>query len=208
MCIRDRLVTDALVGIAAEPPAVFNADPAPLLFHARERGDQPFDDTPANRRRGWARLVLFASYLRPEPLEVPGLVEVIRQAFKPGLRSARAHFGLYPFAWTQGWQDAAAALIGDQTPKLQVAPVLERLVLPRAREALLEWLMELEQQLDLRWLVPAHYSAPLAFRPQEVFELRRQIESRTWAPSDGNWEFLGGIDQTLLDLGVVPQDPR
>jgi len=41
-----------------------------------------------------------------------------------------------------------------------------------------------------------------------VFELRRQIESRTWAPSDGNWEFLGGIDQTLLDLGVVPQDPR
>ena len=202
------LVTDALVGIAAEPPAVFNADPAPLLFHARERGDQPFDDTPANRRRGWARLVLFASYLRPEPLEVPGLVEVIRQAFKPGLRSARAHFGLYPFAWTQGWQDAAAALIGDQTPKLQVAPVLERLVLPRAREALLEWLMELEQQLDLRWLVPAHYSAPLAFRPQEVFELRQQIESRTWAPSDGNWEFLGGIDQTLLDLGVVPQDPR
>ena len=86
--------------------------------------------------------------------------------------------------------------------------MLERLVLPRAREALLEWLMELEQQLDLRWLVPAHYSAPLAFRPQEVFELRRQIESRTWAPSDGNWEFLGGIDQTLLDLGVVPQDPR
>ncbi|QNI73209.1 DUF4336 domain-containing protein [Synechococcus sp. NOUM97013] len=202
------LVTDALVGIAAEPPAVFDADPAPLLFHARDRGDQPLVDTPANRQRGWARLVLFASYLRPEPLEVPGILDVIRQAFKPGLRSARAHFGLYPFAWTPGWQDAAAVLIGDHSPKLQVAPVLERLVLPRAREALLEWLLELEQQLDLRWLVPAHYSAPLAFTPQVVFELRQQIEARIWAPSDGNWEFLGGIDQKLLDLGVVPQNPR
>ena len=139
---------------------------------------------------------------------MPGIVDVIRQAFKPGLRSARAHFGLYPFAWTPGWQDAAAVLIGEHSPKLQVAPVLERLVLPRAREALLEWLLELEQQLGLRWLVPAHYSAPLAFTPQVVFELRQQIEARTWAPSDGNWEFLGGIDQKLLDLGVVPQNPR
>ena len=202
------LVTDALVGIAAQPPAVFDSDPAPLLFHARDRGDQPLVDTPANRQRGWARLVLFASYLRPEPLEVPGIVDVIRQAFKPGLRSARAHFGVYPFAWTSGWQDAAAVLIGDRSPKLQVAPVLERLVLPRAREALLEWLLELERQLDLRWLVPAHYSAPLAFTPQVVFELRQQIEARNWASSDGNWEFLGGIDQKLLDLGVVPQNPR
>jgi hypothetical protein len=66
------LITDALVAIGADPPAVFDADPTPLLFHARERGDQPLEDTPEQRRRGWQRLVLFASYLRPAPLEVPG----------------------------------------------------------------------------------------------------------------------------------------
>jgi len=30
------------------------------------------------------------------------------------------------------------------------------------------------------------------------------LMKRPWAPSEGNWEFLGSIDQTLLDLGVVP----
>ena len=201
------LVTDALVGISSTPPAVFDRDPAPLLFHARERGDQPFEDTPANRRRGWARLVLFASYLRPEPLEVPGLVEVIRQAFKPGLRSLRTHFGIYPFAWRPGWEAAAEALMGDDSPRLQVAPVLERLVLPRARAALLDWLDRLADQQDMRWLVAAHYAAPVPFAPEHVQELKRELLGREWAPSSGNWEFLGKIDQRLLDLGVVPEAP-
>ncbi len=202
------LVTDALVGISSEPPKVFDHDPTPLLFHARERGDQPLDDTPDNRRRGWARLVLFASYLRPEPLDVPGLLQVIQQAFRPGLRSARTHFGLYPFAWKPGWRDSADALMGVDQPRLQVAPVLERLVLPRERQALLTWLAQLEQLADLRWLVPAHYSAPLAFSRQQVLQLREHLLTRPWAPSEGNWEFLGSIDQTLLDLGVVPDSAK
>ena len=122
------LVTDALVGISVEPPSLFDLDPTPLLFHARERGDQPLHDTPEARRRGWARLVLFASYLRPEPLEVPTLKEVFRHAFRPGLRSAKAHFGLYPFRWKPGWEVAAAELLRDAEPKIPVAPVLERLV--------------------------------------------------------------------------------
>ena len=31
---------------------------------------------------------------------------------------------------------------------------------------------------------------------------------REWAPSEGNWEFLGSIDRTLLDLGVVPDSQQ
>ena len=202
------LVTDALVGISAEPPAVFDADPTPLLFHARERGDQPLEDTPDQRRKGWARLVLFASYLRPEPLEVPNTWDVLRYAFKPGLRSKRCHFGLYPFAWQQGWQQAAQALMGDNAPKLQVAPVLERLVLPRARQVFLAWLRELQGQDQVRWLVPAHYSAPMAFGPDQCLSLIQAIEARPWATGEGNWAFLASIDQQLLDLGVVPDSPQ
>jgi len=202
------LVTDALVGISAEPPAVFDADPTPLLFHARERGDQPLEDTPDQRRKGWARLVLFASYLRPKPLEVPNTWNVLRYAFKPGLRSKRCHFGLYPFAWQQGWQQAAQALMGDNAPKLQVAPVLERLVLPRARQVFLAWLRELHGQDQVRWLVPAHYSAPMAFGPDQCLALIQAIEARPWATGEGNWAFLASIDQQLLDLGVVPDSPQ
>ena len=202
------MVTDALVGISAEPPALFDLDPTPLLFHARERGDEPLLDTPEARRRGWARLVLFASYLRPEPLEVPPISELLRHAFRPGLRTARAHFGLYPFRWRQGWQDAAMGLIGDHQPLLQVAPVVERLVLPRALETFLQWLQQIGRLDGMRWLVPAHYSAPIAFSPQRSDELCSQLNTDNWAPSDANWAFLSSIDQRLLKLGVVPTDPQ
>ena len=174
------LVTDALVGISAEPPALFDLDPTPLLFHARERGDEPLSDSAEARRRGWARLVLFASYLRPEPLEVPALPELLRDAFKPGLRSLKAHFGLYPFRWKAGWQAAADGLIGEDAPKLQVAPVLERLVLPRAKEALLRWLQELSGQAELRWLVPALTTARRSHsRPKPCNTCSRHCNSGT-----------------------------
>ena len=201
------LVTDALVGISADPPALFDLDPTPLLFHARERGDQPLTDSVEARRRGWARLVLFASYLRPKPLEVPGLLELLRDAFKPGLRSLKAHFGLYPFRWESGWQAAANDLMGTDEPRLQVAPVLERLVLPRAQSALLDWLRQLSTCSELLWLVPAHYSAPLAFDQQVRQQLLSELSERNWASSSDNWEFLGSIDQRLLELGVVPNQP-
>ena len=201
------LVTDALVGISAEPPALFDLDPTPLLFHARERGDEPLTDSAEARRRGWARLVLFASYLRPEPLEVPALPELLRHAFRPGLRSLRAHFGLYPFRWKPGWQESADGLMGSAAPKLQVAPVLERLVLPRARLAMEQWLEQISALEALQWLVPAHYSAPLRFTPDVVTSCLNDIRDRIWAPSDKSWTFLGELDNQLLERGVVPKEP-
>ena len=40
-CSGALLITDALVAINPQPPELFDADPTPLLFHARDRGDQP-----------------------------------------------------------------------------------------------------------------------------------------------------------------------
>lgn len=201
------VITDALVGIHSKPPAIFDRDPTPLLFHARDRGDQPLSDSPETRRRGWARLVLFASYLRPHCLRVPAMAELLRYAFRPGLRSWKAHFGVYPFDWQDGWQEDADALMGDDEAKVQVAPVLERLVLPRAQQAITSWLEQLESLSGLTWVIPAHYSAPLSFSTQQASALRIEILQKNWAPSQENWEFLSGIDQQLLDLNVVPKNP-
>ena len=201
------VITDALVGIHSKPPAIFDRDPTPLLFHARDRGDQPLSDSPETRRRGWARLVLFASYLRPHCLRVPAMAELLRYAFRPGLRSWKAHFGVYPFDWQDGWQEDADALMGDDEAKVQVAPVLERLVLPRAQQAITSWLEQLESLSGLTWVIPAHYSAPLSFSTQQASALRTEILQKNWAPSQENWEFLSGIDQQLLDLNVVPKNP-
>ncbi|MCT0248577.1 DUF4336 domain-containing protein [Synechococcus sp. CS-205] len=202
------LVTDALVAIPPEPPELFEADPTPLLFHGRDRGDQPLADSPEQRRRGWWRMVLFASYLRPESVSVPGIKEVLSQALQPGLRHPSAYFGLYPFRWAPGWEQEFRSLLGpDGQPRLQVAPVLERLVFPRCREALIHWLENLGTLKELRWLVPAHYDAPVACCGDDLLALAAALDKRAWAPSEGSWAYLAGIDQALVRWGVVPSDP-
>jgi hypothetical protein len=198
------LLTDALVAIPPEPPAVFDLDPTPLLFHAREQGDEPLRDDPERRRRGWWRLVLFATYLRPRPLEVPPLGEVLRRCLAPGCRDARTHFGFYPFRWLPGWQDDFKALAPGGRSSLQVAAVLERLVFPRQRAALVAWIRLLAGLKGLRWVVPAHHDAPVASSPQELAALADRIEAEDWAPDQGAWQTLAGIDNTLVRLGLVP----
>ena len=210
------LLTDALVAINQQPPEVFDADPTPLLFHARERGDQPLLDTPEARRRGWQRLALFASFLRPEALQVPPLGQLLAEAFKPGCRQARAYFGLYPFHWGSSSEQAFQSLTGlsqadaassPDSGSLQVAPVLERLVFPRAREVVLRWLEQAGRLQDLRWVVPAHYAAPVPASPESLQALAAAIRSRPWAPRDGNWAYLARLDDLLLKTGVVPAEP-
>ena len=178
-----------------------------MLFHSRERGDEPLIDTPEARRKGWARLVMFASYLRPEPLEIPSIPSLLRYSFQPGLRSARAHFGIYPFQWQQDWKDVSDSLMGVEEPRLQVAPVLERLVLPRARKSIEQWLEQILALDGLQWLVPAHYSAPLRFTSDVASSFLAEVRDRAWAPSDKSWTFLGDLDQQLLERGVVPKQP-
>ncbi len=201
------LVTDALVGIQSDPPELFEVDPTPLLFHSRDRGDQLLDDSLRARRKGWARLVLFASFLRPAYLSIPPILKILRYAFKPGLRNAKAHFGLYPFDWEEGWESSAKELIGDKKPLLQVAPVLERLIFPRAKDSLIKWLDELIAIRGTRWLISAHFSAPVEFRPNQIRDLKRKIIRKNWASAEGNFRFLDNIDKTLVSRGVVPKDP-
>ena len=201
------LLTDALVAINATPPELFDLDPTPLLFHARDRGDQPLEDSPQRRLKGWQRLALFASYLRPEALAVPGLRSLLAQAFQPGCRNARSYFGLYPFHWAGDSAELFRELQG-QPGALRVAPVLERLVFPRTQALVVAWVRGLADLEALRWVVPAHYDAPVPCSPTQLRELADALEQRPWAPSAGNWAYLAGIDQTLLKLGVVPEQPQ
>ena len=201
------LVTDSLVGISSNPPALFNLDPTPLLFHARDKGNDPLIDTRNSRKKGWARLVLFASFLRPNDLSIPPITSVLSNSLKPGLRNLKSHFGFYPFAWDDGWDNSLGNLLGEERPLLQIAPVLERLVFPRAKESFLEWLEKIISIRGINWLIPAHYNAPLKFNSREIRGFKNKIKRRDWAPDNSNWKFLGFVDKTLLERGVVPADP-
>tara|TARA_B100001093_G_scaffold63196_1_gene53072 strand:+ start:2422 stop:3594 length:1173 start_codon:yes stop_codon:yes gene_type:complete len=201
------LVTDALVGIEETPPELFDLDPTPLLFHSREKGSEELIDTPIARRKGWLRLVLFASYLMPEKLEIPKIKEIFGNSFKPNLRNKRAHFGIYPFSWQKGWELSAMKIVGKKTPLIQIAPVLERLVFPRARKAYISWLNKVESLQGISWLISAHYCGKVRFSKYEIKSLKDKINKSDWANNEGDFSFLSWLDQKLLDIGVVPKNP-
>ena len=201
------LVTDALVGIEETPPELFDLDPTPLLFHSREKGSEELIDTPIARRKGWLRLVLFASYLMPEKLEIPKIKEIFGNSFKPNLRNKRAHFGIYPFSWQKGWELSAMKIVGKKTPLIQIAPVLERLVFPRARKAYISWLNKVASLQGISWLISAHYCGKVRFSKYEIKTLKDKINKSDWASNEGDLSFLSWLDQKLLDIGVVPKNP-
>nr|YP_002049478.1 hypothetical protein PCC_0858 [Paulinella chromatophora]ACB43268.1 hypothetical protein PCC_0858 [Paulinella chromatophora] len=200
------LLTDSLISFGIEPPEIFNDDPTPLLFHAREYGDELLIDSLENRRKGWARMVLFASYLRPERLKVRPVPQALFHSFRAGLRHPHTHFGLYPLAWYPDWYKSFELLMTDDSKgsRLQIAPVLERLVFPRSKAILIEWMKQLEKIEGLSVLVPAHYNAPIPCCTQDIIELREGTASRNWASNQENWFFLASLDRRLLNLGFLP----
>ncbi|MFN6357094.1 MAG: DUF4336 domain-containing protein [Cyanobacteriota bacterium] len=199
------LVTDSLVSMPSTPPALFDIDPTPLLFHAREKGSEPLVDTPSNREKGWKRIVLFANYFRPNCISVPSLPPLLTDMFARDCRDARSHFGFYPFRWSEDWEQEADSLFcgGRQQSPVRLAPVLERLVFPRAQQCFLAWLKRLGEHPEIKLLVSAHYHAPQPLSAEELVTFAHQLQQQEWAPSAGPWQTLASIDSTLMKFGLV-----
>jgi len=200
------LVTDALVAIQATPPALFNEDPTPLLFHAREQGSDPLVDSPDNRIKGWKRILLFANFFRPPSVSVPALKTLLDQMVHPGCRNAKTHFGFYPFRWSADWESELNQLLErfDGNRPVGLAPVLERLVFAGAQDVFIHWLQELSSFDDINWMVGAHYHAPQELKNQQLRDLANRLKVDPWARSDGSWTTLASIDRKLLDLNIIP----
>jgi hypothetical protein len=72
----------------------------------------------------------------------------------------------------------------------------------------LRWLEQVVGLSELRWVVPAHYDAPVPFSGDERRDLLEQTRQRSWAPEQGDWAYLARIDALLLRSGVVPAEPQ
>ena len=201
------LITDALVSIPKKPPSLFDLNPNPLLFHARDSGSEPLLDTPQQRLKGWQRIVLFANYLRPNRLQVRGLVPLLDDFLQAEDRSAINHYGFYPFVWPNGWIAEVDDFFAAVPLPIRIAPVLERLVFVRARESFVKWLRDLGSLADEFALIPAHYDAPVLISSHILEQLAESIETRPWAPNDGSWQILAKLDDLLLRYGLVPASP-
>ena len=200
------LVTDALVAISATPPQIFDLDPAPLLFHGREKGSEAMIDTPDQRLKGWKRIVLFANFFRPESVSIASLSDLLSDAVAAEEAKPRNHFALYPFRWEPSWEEQANQLInhGSEISNCRLAPVLERLVFVRSKQSYLDWLRSLSKQTSIQNLISAHYSAPQSIKANSLARYADYINAIEWAPSQGSWQLLASIDQALVKLRIVP----
>jgi hypothetical protein len=196
---RSLLVTDALISIPAFPPESVQLDPWPLLFHARENALDPIEDTPENRQKGWQRIVLFAFYFRPQSLGVLPNATALERATQAPDRSRRNYFGWLPWQWTEQWPRSFQAL--HQNGAVQVAPILQTLILNRDRGAVERWLTQISQW-PIERLIAAHLETPVAATPST---LRAAFEILYQPPAaNPDLAFLQTLDDRLTEWGITP----
>ncbi|MFN5239360.1 MAG: DUF4336 domain-containing protein [Aphanizomenon sp.] len=204
------LITDTIVSVPAEPPAIVQLDPYPLLYHAKDQAFDMITDTPANRLKGWQRVTLFALYFSPSVLEVPTWSQVWRDAKKAPERSRKAYFGFFPFQWRENWQDSFDILRGNG--RIFVAPILQSLILNRAPQETINWADKVAKW-DFQWIIPCHFDAPIKAEPQQFRQafafLEKQpvggfVSSNSYLLPEGDFKLLRGIDTGLNKFGIVP----
>ncbi|MBT9313245.1 DUF4336 domain-containing protein [Leptothoe kymatousa] len=200
------LVTDSVVSIPADPPAIVQLDSYPLLFHAKENAADEPADTVENRRKGWQRIALFAFYFRPDALKDPQWGQVLQAAKTASDRSKRAYFGLYPFDWDYTWQESFERLSGNG--RLLVAPVLQSLIFNRGANAVLSWANEVSG-LAFDSIIPCHLSAPIrsdgeTFRQAFAFLARENTTGRGGDLPEADFGLLNRISQQLEKTRITP----
>jgi hypothetical protein len=199
------LVTDTIVSVPAEPPAIVQLDPYPLLYHAKDKAYDTIADTQANRRKGWQRITLFAFYFRPSVVDVPKWKDVFRDAWKAPERTRKTYFGFFPFQWRQDWERSYAALRGDG--RIFVAPVLQSLILNRAPQETINWADKVAKW-DFDWIIPCHFDAPIKAEPQQFRQafsfLEKQPAVSAGLFNSNSYPLPEDDFQGLNRFGIVP----
>lgn len=64
------LVTDTCLEVSEDIPEIYETDPKPLLYHARDTITDVVQDSPETRKKGWRRIVLFGLYFTPSAIDI------------------------------------------------------------------------------------------------------------------------------------------
>ena len=96
--------------------------------------------------------------------------------------------------------------MGKDIPKIQIAPVLQKLIFPRSKEVLLNWLENIKSLEDIEYLIPAHFTAPIKFNIEDCQILINEINSQKWEKLPEDNKFLIGLYKKLFELGIIPEE--
>lgn len=198
------LVTDTVVEVTDDPPKIYDLDPAPLLFHARDTVDEVVEDTPEVRRRGWRRVVLFGLFFQPSAIRIKDPVAAVRER-RVDVNGDFA--GIYPWDWVGDDVASFRALEGG----LLVAPILQKLLLNRSPVEVLDF-ADSVAKWDIKRIVPSHFLNDLkydgkayrdAFNFLEVGGRQKGLPK----PLDADFQTLNDAEVNLIASGAISKAP-
>lgn len=206
------LVTDSVLSVPDEPPAIVQLDPYPLLFHAKDSAFDVVEDSEIIRRKGWQRISLFAFYFQPSALEAIEMGQSIRNALKAPDRSRKAYFGWFPFKWKDDWKQSFDALRGGG--RLFVAPILQTLILNRSPLETLDWADKVASW-NFHRIIPCHLDSPIEASPRQFRQafafLEKKprvgeavIESESQPLPEQDFRLLRELDENLTRFRITP----
>ena len=188
------LVTDTSLQVTDEVPAIYETDPAPLLYHARDTVTDVVEDTPETRRKGWRRIVLFGLFFMPSAITIKDAGVALNER-RPDINSDFA--GVYPWDWTGDEAASWKGLTGNGKPL--VAPILQTLLLNRSPVEVLDFADKVAKW-DFTRIIPAHLKNNLAFTGSDYRKSFGFLEE-SGVPSDFPQPLKADL-QTLLDAEV------
>jgi len=208
------ILTDAVVSVTPEPPAIIAEDPRGLLFHARDSINEVVEDTPETRRKGWRRMVQFGLVFFPSQIDVVPAGEALSEAssIRPELRNlgegAVPGGALYPWTWHEGNADQRNFDTISKQGKLFCPPILTKLILDREPRRTLEWVDRIATRFDFKRVIPAHLANNVSATPKEFREAFEMLESTPQSPKPQrplpeDLALLQKASDLLTGLGVV-----
>mmetsp|Transcript_30783 Transcript_30783/g.51501 ORF Transcript_30783/g.51501 Transcript_30783/m.51501 type:complete len:469 (-) Transcript_30783:117-1523(-) len=219
------LVTDAVVKVEDEAPAILQEDPRALLYHARDDMLEFVTDTPSNRRKGWRRMLLFGLTFQPEGIDIKDTFAAAKMLDKvaPEMKALGDGAipydgGFYPWEWIKDEQPNFKALQGG----LLVAPILQKLILNREPERVMEW-VDAVAEWPFQRIIPAHLSNNVKAGPKDfkaafdfLFEPKSsnnvpaflapilgQSNTRGAQPLQADVQFLDDVSKQLTEANVL-----
>ena len=164
------LVTDTVLEVTDEVPEIYDLDPKPLLYHARDTVTEVVEDTEEIRKRGWRRVVLFGLFFNPGAIDIKD-GGVAYNERRPDINPD--FIGIYPFDWVGDDIASFKALQGG----LLVAPILQKLILNRYPIETLDFADKVAQW-PIERIIPAHLKNDLKYTGKDYREAFSFLEAK------------------------------
>jgi len=198
------LCTDTVVEVAEEVPPIFEDDPKPLLYHARDTITDVLEDTPEVRAIGWRRVQLFGLFFQPGAIKIKD-ADVAYAERRPDINSD--FIGIYPWDWVGDDKASFKAIRGG----LLVAPILQKLILNRYPLETLDFADKVSKW-DIERIIPAHLKNNLKYTGKDYraafsFLEAKGVPKGLPKPLDIDFQTLNDAETNLLGSGAIAVCP-